>query len=97
MQSEDMRLDGNAAAGALREIFALDVTAAVARCACCGAVAPMGALLEYGQGMGVILRCPSCETAVLRIARTPGWIRLDVSGIAFLTVPDTVASTVAAT
>ena len=93
MQTEDMRLDGNAAAGALREIFALDVTSALARCACCGVVAPMGALLEYGQGMGVILRCASCDSPVVRIARTPGWIRLDVSGIAFLTIPDSVAST----
>ncbi|HEY7234863.1 MAG TPA: DUF6510 family protein [Gemmatimonadaceae bacterium] len=92
MQVEDMRLDGNAAAGTLREIFALDVTAALAQCACCGTVAPMGALLEYGHGMGVILRCSSCEAAVVRIARTPGWIRLDVSGIAFLSIPDSPAS-----
>lgn len=93
MQAEEMRLDGNAAAGALREIFALDVTSALARCACCGTVAPMGTLLEYGQSMGVILRCPSCDAAVVRIARTPGWIRLDASGIALLTIPDTVAGT----
>jgi len=93
MQVEDMRLDGNAAGGALREIFVLDVTAALARCACCGAVAPMGALLEYGHAMGIILRCQSCEAAVVRIAKTPGWIRLDVSGMAMLTIPDAAAAT----
>jgi hypothetical protein len=88
MQTEEMRLDGNAAAGALREIFARDVTAALARCAGCGATAPMGALLEYGHEMGVILRCPTCDTAVIRIARTPGWTRVDVVGVSFLMIPE---------
>ena len=37
MQTEEMRLDGNAAGGVLREIFARDVTAALARCGGCGA------------------------------------------------------------
>jgi hypothetical protein len=92
MQTEEIRLDGNAAGGALREIFARDVTAALARCSGCGATGPMGALLEYGHEMGVILRCPTCDTAVLRVARTPGWIRVDAAGISFLMIPDSIAS-----
>jgi hypothetical protein len=88
MQTEEMRLDGNAAGGALREIFARDVTTALARCAGCGKTGPMGALLEYGHQMGVILRCPTCDTAVLRVARTPGWIRVDTVGISFLMIPE---------
>jgi Family of unknown function (DUF6510) len=87
MQTEEMRLDGNAAGGALREVFARDVTAALATCAGCGTVGPVGALLEYGHGMGVILRCPACDTAVLRVVRTPGWLRVDASGISFLVIP----------
>ncbi|HEY2374932.1 MAG TPA: DUF6510 family protein [Gemmatimonadaceae bacterium] len=89
MQTEEMRLDGNAAGGMLREVFALEVTAALARCAGCGSVAPMGTLLEYGHGMGVVLRCPTCDTAVVRMTHTPGWVRLDASGIAFLMIPET--------
>ena len=88
MQNEEMRLDGNAAGGMLRDVFALDVTAALARCAGCGSVAPMGALLEYGQAMGVVLRCPTCDNAVMRVSHTPGWIRMDASGISFLMIPD---------
>ena len=88
MQTEEMRLDGNAAGGMLREVFALEVTAALARCAGCGSVAPMGALLEYGHAMGVVLRCPTCDTAVVRIAHTPGWIRMDTHGVSFLMIPD---------
>jgi hypothetical protein len=91
MRTEEMRLDGNAAAGALRELFAGDMTAALATCTGCGAVGPIGRLLEYGQGMGVILRCPSCDTAVLRIVRTPRWLRVDVSGLSLLTIPENVS------
>lgn len=88
MQAEEMRLDGNAAAGILRDLFATDVTAAFATCKGCGRVGPMGTLLEYGHAMGVILRCPSCDSAVLRIVRTPGWLRVDASGISLLRIPD---------
>ncbi|HEU4643270.1 MAG TPA: DUF6510 family protein [Gemmatimonadaceae bacterium] len=83
---DELRLDGNAAAGALRELFASDVTAALATCACCGRVAAVGALLDYGDGMGVILRCPECDTAMLRLAHTPGWLRLDASGMSMIVI-----------
>jgi hypothetical protein len=88
MQIEEMRLDGNAAAGALREVFAREVTPALATCKGCGAVRPVGALLEYGQPMGVILRCPGCDAAMLRFVHTPGWLRVDASGIALLLIPE---------
>jgi hypothetical protein len=37
--------------------------------------------------MGTILRCPGCDAPVLRIVRTPGLLRLDLSGISLLTIP----------
>ncbi|MGH7624210.1 MAG: DUF6510 family protein [Gemmatimonadaceae bacterium] len=89
MHSEDMHLDGNAAGGTLREIFACDVTTAIATCGSCGTRGAVGALLEYGQEMGVILRCPACDAPLLRVVHTPGWLRLDASGIALLVIPDT--------
>jgi hypothetical protein len=88
MQIEEMRLDGNAAAGALREIFAQEMTVAIATCAGCGTASKIGALLEYGHAMGVILRCPGCDTAMLRFTRTAGWLRLDASGISYLMMPE---------
>jgi hypothetical protein len=88
MRTEEMRLDGNAAGGALRELFARDVTAAIATCSRCGTAGPIGALLEYGHGMGTILRCPSCDTPVLRIVRSPRWLHVDVSGISFMMIPE---------
>jgi hypothetical protein len=86
MLAEEMRLDGNAAGGALRELFARDVTAAIATCAGCGATRPVGALLDYGHPMGVILRCPTCDTVILRLARTPRQLRVDATGIRLLVI-----------
>ena len=91
MQIEEMRLDGNAAGGMLREVFTHEMTAALAMCAGCRTMGAIGALLEYGRDMGIVLRCPTCDTPVLRIVRTPGRLRLDVSGVLLLTIPETVS------
>ena len=87
MQTEEMRFDGNAVAGSLLEVFAVDVTAAVATCAGCGAERLVGALLEYGHAMGVVLRCPGCDTVMLRVVRTPGYVRVDATGVSVLAIP----------
>ena len=91
MQTEDLRLDGNAAGGMLRDVFAQDMTAALGTCAGCGTTGPVGSLLEYGHAMGIILRCPTCDTPVLRIVRARGHMRLDLSGVSFLTIPESAA------
>jgi len=92
MQTEELRLDGNAAGGILRDVFTHEMTGALATCAGCGTMGPVGALLEYGHGMGIVLRCPYCDTLVLRIVRTPGLLRLDLSGILLLTIPESVSA-----
>ena len=88
MQTEEIRLDGNAAGGILRDVFAHEMAAALATCSGCGTVGPIGALLEYGHPMGIILRCPTCDTPVLRIVCTPGLLRLDFSGARLMTIPE---------
>src|SRR5258708_19800596 len=80
----DMMLDGNAAAGMLQELFALEMTTVPAECAHCGNVGEIGALLCFNQAPGMILRCPACEPVMLRIVRTPGAIYLDARGAAYL-------------
>ena len=64
-------LDVNAAAGILREIFALDVTAAEVTCGNCGIVAMVGETKLYGGVMGAIFRCAHCDGIVMRLVRTP--------------------------
>ena len=56
-------LDGNAAAGLLRELFALDMTVAEITCGSCGVVAVVGETRVYGGVMGAICRCPHCEAS----------------------------------
>jgi hypothetical protein len=70
--------DGNALAGPLGDVFAVDITAAVATCAGCGRRDRVAALRVYGGELGLVARCAGCDGIVLRYARTPagGWLDL---------------------
>lgn len=75
-----LRLDGNAAAGILSELFVPDLTAARATCAGCGATRAVGALLVYAHGMGTVMRCPGCDSVMLCVTRTGTGLWLDATG-----------------
>jgi ribosomal protein S27E len=64
----------------LSELFVPDLTTARAKCAGCGATQTIGALHVYAHGMGMIVRCPGCDTAMLRLSRTPTHLWLDATG-----------------
>lgn len=83
----DPHLDGNALAGPLREIFAVDVTAATSRCAACGQTGALAALHVYANAPGLVARCPGCEEVVLRMVRTPDAAWLDLRGAVSLRIP----------
>lgn len=73
-------LDGNAAAGVLAELFAIDVTTAHLSCDGCGMTAELGAVRVYGGAMGSIFRCAGCDTAVFRLVRTRSGLVIDARG-----------------
>lgn len=77
---EARRLDGNAAAGILSEVFAADLTTARATCANCGTTRTLGAVAVYAHGMGTVMRCSDCDAVILRVARTPAHVWLDLTG-----------------
>jgi hypothetical protein len=79
-------LDGNAVAGLWTELMAADPTMARAACAGCGQASLVGALAAYVTGMGAILRCRSCDTAMIRIGRAPGRGWVDLRGISVLEI-----------
>ncbi|QFZ19496.1 DUF6510 family protein [Saccharothrix syringae] len=79
-------VDGNALAGTLAEVFAVDVTAALARCGSCGETGPLAGLRVYGRAPGLVARCPGCESVVLRVNRGPGAAWLDLRGATCLRV-----------
>ena len=77
---DSLRLDGNAAAGMLGEVFAPDLTAGRAKCAGCGTTRTIATLHVYSHGMGMVMRCPGCDGVILRVARTPNHLWLDARG-----------------
>lgn len=80
-------LDGNALAGPLGELFAVEITAAVTTCAGCGRRDAVGSLHVYGGDLGVVARCVACDAVVLRYAHTPAGSWLDLRGTVSLHVP----------
>jgi Family of unknown function (DUF6510) len=81
MRVEDMRLDGNAIGGLLREIFAAEMTAAVGTCAHCGAVNELARVQVYVHAPGTVVRCPGCEQVLMRVVRGKGRYWLEMTGV----------------
>jgi Zn finger protein HypA/HybF involved in hydrogenase expression len=80
MNEADLRLDGNAVAGLLTEVFAVEMTTAVGTCAHCGASNAIGAVQVYAQAPGTVLRCPSCASVLMTIVRARDQMHVDISG-----------------
>jgi hypothetical protein len=79
-------LDGNAMGGALGELFAVDVTASVGKCASCGTSAVIGAARVYPSGPGLVARCSTCDEVIVRLVRGADRAWLDLSGVSCLEV-----------
>lgn len=80
MHQSDMKLDGNAIGGLLREIFTMEMTAAETTCGGCGAVRIMGRVDVYLNAPGAVVRCPDCEQILMRIVHGEGRYWVDLSG-----------------
>lgn len=85
-------LDGNAAAGILSEVFAVELTAAVARCAGCDRLASLADAVTYLQAPGAVLRCRGCESVLVRVVVAPDRRWLDLGGVAVLELTTAPAS-----
>jgi Family of unknown function (DUF6510) len=85
-----LRLDGNAAAGILREVFVHEVSAAQGACAGCGKVAAMGShhLYRYPLSPGAVLRCSSCDSVLIVVVHARGRYRLGLAGLTWLDMSD---------
>lgn len=79
-------LDGNAAAGELSRMFAVDLTAAEGKCAHCGVTKRFAEAHLYMQCPGVVARCAVCGYVLLRLARVRQHVFLDMRGMAYLCV-----------
>lgn len=79
--ADEVRLDGNAAAGLFAAVFAFDVTRATTVCEGCDRPSPVGELLLYAVEMGAVLRCPGCSHMMICATELRGVLRLDMRGV----------------
>ena len=84
----ETKLDGNAAGGVLCEIFPFEMTVAQTTCVACGATNAIGAVAAYMHGMGTVLRCPSCDHVLMRMAHANGLYWLDMRGVRVLQISE---------
>jgi hypothetical protein len=83
-----LRLDGNAAAGILRDVFERELTTARGKCASCGSIAQIGAyhLYMYPLSPGAVLRCGTCQCVLMVFVQIGERRRLGVQGLTWLEV-----------
>jgi hypothetical protein len=77
-------IDGNAAAGELSNIFAMDVTAAKGQCAHCGAIKRFAEARVYMRCPGLVARCSVCQHVLLRFVKARQRAFLDLRGMSCL-------------
>ena len=82
---DELMLDGNAVAGLLQEVFAVEMTTAVGICGGCGAAGPVGSVHVY-RGAGTVLRCPHCDNVLAKIVKNDSRVWIDLTGIRTLEV-----------
>jgi hypothetical protein len=91
MDETQLRLDGNAAAGMLRDVFVYDVSAATGECASCNGIAQLGSQYLYMQPLspGAVLRCRSCANVLMVFVHAGGRYRFGMQGLKWLAIQDT--------
>ena len=77
---DELMVDGNAVAGVLQEVFAVEITTALGTCAGCGATEAVGAMHVF-QGAGIVLRCPHCDNVMVKLVKGDGRVWVDFSGV----------------
>lgn len=87
--TDDALLDGNAVAGPLHDVFAVDLTSASAQCDGYGRTARLAQARVYARAPGLVVRCRGCDGVLLRIVSAPGRSWLDMRGLRSLEVTTT--------
>jgi hypothetical protein len=85
---DENRPDGNAAGGILGEVLPFEMTSALVACSSCRAVWRVGQAMVYGHEMGTIVRCATCDNALIRVARGTGRYWLDLRSVEYLQIEE---------
>ena len=81
MKTEEMVLDGNALGGMMLELFGREMTMVVSTCRSCGATGPLASVDVYMKAPGVVVRCRTCQSVLMKIVRSSERVWLDVDGM----------------
>jgi hypothetical protein len=87
-----LMLDGNAVAGLLQEVFAVEMTTALGTCGNCRATDAVGAMHVY-RGAGIVMRCPHCDNVLVRIVKDDRRVWIGFQGVRTLQVTTRVPET----
>jgi Family of unknown function (DUF6510) len=79
------RLDGNSIGGLLESMFGRDLTVALGVCGTCGAERQVGALHVY-RAAGIVVRCPDCDSVLMRLVESPERLWIDMQGVATIQI-----------
>jgi len=90
IHEQELRLDGNAAAGLLQEVFVHELTGARGACAGCGAVGEIGTQHLYmaPRSPGAVLRCVACDNVLMVVVHAGGRFRVGLPGLTWLEMRD---------
>lgn len=80
-------LDGNALAGRFDDLLGVDITAAVGRCGGCGQTCELARARAFVTAMGTVLRCAECESVLAVLVDVRDEVVMNLSGLAYVTVP----------
>ena len=78
---DETTLDGNAAAGDLQELFAVEMTQAVGVCAHCGESRPLAEAHAFAHAPGLTVRGPGCQSVLARLVHLPGRTLVELLGL----------------
>jgi hypothetical protein len=81
MTMDEATLDGNAAAGDLQELFAVEVTQMVVVCAGCGTSGPLAEARTFALAPGLTLRCPACDAVLARLVHGRDRTLVELGGL----------------
>ncbi|RXZ88053.1 hypothetical protein ESP50_02375 [Agromyces atrinae] len=81
------RLDGNALAGDLADLFQVDLTTALARCAGCGRAGEIATAIVYASPMGRVMRCPTCDDVLGVFVSADGRAWFGLPGVSAIELP----------
>jgi hypothetical protein len=82
----ESRVDGNALAGLLHEVFVHEMTSARIKCEGCSAIEPIGAQHVYMNAPGIVVRCCRCEGVLLTITQRDGSCMIGFHHIVWLDI-----------